>query len=172
VDHSSTPSIPLRSWYICSQCIPIYPDHDHIPKPERFMLSLYLSAFCSTSTAHLYYLIAEYAPPLCSQKTSPTNPNCKHTPHRETFLICRSQLPRSDRLDCTAIPTAATTIIPARSMISGKGILGSNIGSLPQLFPGGVAAIWSSVLEVCKVSGYACARRSWRKYSKWSRLSR
>jgi hypothetical protein len=68
-------------------------------------------------------------------------------PYQETFLLCLSQLPRSARLDCTAIPTAATTIIPARSMIIGKGILGSNIGSLPQLLPGGVVAIWMSVLE-------------------------
>jgi hypothetical protein len=102
------------------------------------------------------YSITQYAPPLCSKKASPTSQGCKRTPYQETFLLCRSQVPRPARLDCTAIPTAATTIIPTRSMISGKGILGSNIGSLPQLFPGGVAAIRMRVLEECEVRyGYA-----------------
>jgi hypothetical protein len=36
-------------------------------------------------------------------------------------------------------------------MIIGKGILGSDIGSLPQLFPGGVAAIWMRVIEEYEV---------------------
>jgi hypothetical protein len=150
VGHSSTAFIPPRAWYICSKCIPIDSDHNYTLKPERFKLSFYLSAFHSTSTAHLYYPTTQYAPPLCSQKASPTSQSCRRTSHRGTFLLCRSQLSRSARLDCTAIPTAAITIIPARSMIIGKGILGSNIGSLPQLFPGGVAAIWMSVLKRCQ----------------------
>jgi hypothetical protein len=62
-------------------------------------------------------------------------------PSPETFPLCPSQLSRLFALDCAAIPTAATINIPTSSMITGKGILGLSIGSLPQLFAWGVAAI-------------------------------